>query len=116
MATKQSTIFSTNAKTDTSGISAKSPRYGYAGQSLPPKDVAGGELYLGAIDDVNRIARKDKALSSPANMRKAAGYVNQGLSTDHAFDVVGQEVLCMPDKTDVLKASAKLVKSLKGKD
>ena len=113
MAIKQSTIFSTNPKMDTSGVSAKSPRYGYAGQPLPPKDVAGGSLYLEAIDESEVGSNKMKSLSTPNNMKKAAGYVNQGLSPDHAFDVVGQEVLCMPDKVDVLKAAVKAVKGKK---
>jgi len=109
MATKQSTVFSTNPKMDTSGISAKSPQYGYMGQPLKPKDVAGGKLYMEAIDECESGYNKTNALSTPANMKKAAEYVNQGLSPDHAFDVVGRETLNMPDAVDVVKTAAKML-------
>lgn len=107
MATKQSTIFSTNPKMDTSGISAASPQYGYMGQALTPKPVAGGKLYMEAISEQD--GGKASALTSQANMKAAAGYVNQGLSCDHAFDVVGRDNLHMPDKVDVIKAATKAV-------
>ena len=109
MATKQSTIFSTNPKMDTSGISAKAPQYGYMGQPLKPKDVAGGKLFLEAVDECESGKSKANALSTPENMKKAASYVNQGLSVDHAFDVVSRETLNMPDKVDVIKTAAKLL-------
>ena len=107
MATKNSTIFSTNPKMDTSGISASAPQHGYMGQQLQPKPVSGGKLYMEAISEQE--GGKADALTTPQNMRAAAGYVNQGLSCDHAFDVVGKEKLKMPDKVDVVKAVSKSV-------
>lgn len=106
MATKNSTIFSTNPKMDTSGVSASSPQYGYMGQSLQPKPVSGGKLYMEAIKEQE--GGKADALTTPQNMRAAAKYVSQGLSCDHAFDVVGEEKLKVPDKVDVIKATSKL--------
>lgn len=111
MATKNSTIYSTNPKMDTSGVSASSPQYGYMGQSLQPKPVSGGKLYMEAISEQE--GGKTDALTTPQNMRAATGYVNQGLSCDHAFDVVGKEKLRMPDKVDVVKAAAKTVMARK---
>lgn len=107
MATKNSTIFSTNPKMDTSGVSTSSPQYGYMGQSLQPKPVSGGKLYMEAIKEQE--GGKADALTTPQNMRAAAKYVSQGLSCDHAFDVVGEEKLKVPDKVDVIKAVSKSV-------
>jgi hypothetical protein len=42
MATKSSTIFSTNPKMDTSGVKAKMPQMGYDMRPLPPKEITGG--------------------------------------------------------------------------
>lgn len=113
MAGKQSTIFSTNPKMDTSGISATKPRYGYMGQELTPEKISGGDMYKEAICESETGAGKANPLSSNANMKKAAGFISQGLSPDHAFDVVGKEVLHMPDSVDVLKSVVKMVKGKK---
>lgn len=41
MATKSSTIFSTNPKMDTSGVKAKMRQMGYDMRPLPPKEITG---------------------------------------------------------------------------
>lgn len=108
------TIYSTNPKMDTSGIKAEQPRYGYMGQQVGTQVRAGGELYIEAVkaqaDEYGM--SKTKALTSDANLRAAAGYVNQGMSCDHAVDIVSRETMWMPDKVDVVKAGAKAVKRL----
>lgn len=114
MATKTSTIYSTNPKMDTSGISAASPVYGYMGDKIGTKPKPGGYLYMEAIKEQAEGygMGKQNALSTPNNMRSAANLVNQGLSCDHAFDVVGKETMYMPDPVDVVKAGAKAIKKL----
>lgn len=108
------TIYSTNPKMDTSGIKAEKPEYGYMGNRIGSKTKAGGDLYLEAIsgqaDEYGM--GKTKALTSDANMRAAARYVDQGMSCDHAFDIVGRETMWMPDKVDVVKAGAKALKKM----
>ena len=90
MATKQSTIYSTNPKMDTSGISASTSRMGHDMKPLPARKVAGGELYLEAIDEAGS---KVNASTSKANMKKAANLVGQGYSVDHAVDIVAREAM-----------------------
>jgi hypothetical protein len=107
MATKSSTIYSDNPKMDRSGITAERPKYGYMGTQLGTEKVTGGKLYMEGIRE-EEAASKRLALTSNANLRKAAGYVNQGLSCDHAMDVLARETLHMPDRVDVIKATAKM--------
>ena len=53
MATKPTTLYSTNPKMDMSGVRAKMPQMGYDMRPLPPKEVKA------AFDDVIR-AKEDK--------------------------------------------------------
>lgn len=92
--TKSSTIYSENPKMDNTGIRTKSPEFGYLGTKVGGKTVTGGKLYMEAIDESSS---KKAALTSTQNLRKAAGYVGQGYSCDHAVDVVSREVLDTED-------------------
>jgi len=114
MATKTSTVYSTNPKMDTSGISAASPVYGKLGNQIGSKPKPGGYLYEEAISEQadEYGMNKTKALTNPANMRAAAKLVNEGYSCDHAFDIVGKDTMYMPDKVDIVKAAAKSVKKM----
>ena len=117
MATKPSTIYSTNPKMDTSGVSAAKPVYGYQGTQVGTKAVSGGELYGDAIDaqaDEYGMG-KAKRLSTPETMKAAARLVGQGYSCDHAMDIVSKETINMPDNADVVKMSAKLFTKTHGK-
>jgi hypothetical protein len=95
---------------DTSGISAAQPVYGYMGNKIGTKVVSGGELFMDAAEESE--GAKAKSLTTPANMRAAARYVNQGLSCDHAVDIVGKESMHMPDKVDIVKAGVKAIKKM----
>jgi len=107
-------IYSTNPKMDTSGIRAEKPVYGYNGNQIGTSPKAGGEFYLEAIDMQSEEygMGKTKALTSDTNMRAATKLVDQGYSCDHAFDIVGKESMWMPDKADMVKAGAKMVKKM----
>jgi len=107
-------IYSTNPKMDTSGIRAEKPVYGYMGNQIGTKPKAGGEFYLEAISEQSDEygMGKTNALTSDANMRAAASLVNQGYSCDHAFDIVGKESMWVPDKMDIVKAGARMVKKM----
>ena len=111
---KGSTIYSTNPKMDTSGISASTPVYGYQGTQIGTKQKSGGTFYKEAIDEQadEYGMGKENALTKPNNMRAAASLVNQGYSCDHAFDIVGKETMYIPDRTDMIKAGAKVIKKM----
>jgi len=83
MAGKEFTVYSTNPKMDTSGVSAKQPRIGYEMRPLPAKQIAGGTLYLEAIDEGIK--------TNKAGLKKIASLVNTGISVDHAVDIVARE-------------------------
>lgn len=105
-------IYSTNPKMDTSGISAERPVYGYNGAQVGTKTKTGGDLYMEAISEQadEYGMGKTKTLTSDANLRAAASLVNQGYSCDHAVDIVSKDTMWMPDKADIVKAGAKMVK------
>lgn len=107
-------IYSTNPKMDTSGIKAEQPVYGYMGNKVGTREKTGGDLYMEAIKEQSDEygMNKTKALTSDANLRAAAGYVNQGMSCDHAVDIVSRDTMWMPDKVDIAKAGAKAVKKM----
>lgn len=92
MATKASTIYSTNPKMDTSGVKAKMPQYGYDMSPLPPKEVTGGKLYMKALreeEDLN----KTKTITAVPKLKQAAKLVNGGMSPYMAMEVVkGEEI------------------------
>ena len=106
------TIYSTNPKMDTSGIRAERPVYGKLGTQIGSKTKTGGDLYMEAISEQagEYGMSKTKALTSDANMRAAANLVDQGYSCDHAMDIVSKDTMWMPDKADIVKAGAKMVK------
>ena len=106
------TIYSTNPKMDTSGIRAERPVYGKLGTQIGSKTKTGGDLYMEAISEQagEYCMSKTKALTSDANMRAAANLVGQGYSCDHAMDIVSKDTMWMPDKADIVKAGAKMVK------
>ena len=108
------TIYSTNPKMDTSGIKTEQPVYGYMGSQVGTKTKTGGDLYMEAIkEQADEYGMgKTKALTTDANLRAAATYVSQGMSCDHAVDIVSRDTMWMPDKVDVVKAGAKAVKKL----
>ena len=108
------TIYSTNPKMDTSGVKGEQPVYGYMGNKIGTKTKTGGDLYMEAIkEQADEYGMgKAKALTSSTNMRAAAGYVNQGMSCDHAFDIVSRDSMWMPDKVDEVKARAKVIKKM----
>lgn len=112
MATKVSTVYSTNPKMDTSGVSAQKPVYGYMGQQIGTKPVAGGTFYQEAVyeqcDDYG--FRKDNSLTDKARMQAAARFVDKGFSVDHAFDIVSKDNMAMPDPVDMMKRAVKSVK------
>lgn len=97
---------------DTSGIRAEKPEYGYMGKKIGTKTKTGGDLYMEAVkEQADEYGMgKTKAITSSDNLRAAAKYVNQGMSVDHAMDIVSRDSMWMPDKVDVVKAAAKLVK------
>jgi len=95
MATKTSTVYSTNPKMDTSGVSAASPVYGKLGNQIGSKPKSGGYFY-------------EEAVSEQAG-EYGMGKVN---TCDHAFDIVGKDTMYMPDKVDVVKAGAKAIKKM----
>ena len=105
-------IYSTNPKMDTSGISAEQPVYGRLGTRIGSKTKTGGDLYMEAISEQadEYGMGKTKALTSDANLRASASLVNQGYSCDHAVDIVSKDTMWMPDKADIVKAGAKMVK------
>lgn len=109
MATKPTTLYSDNPKMDKSGISAQREVYGYMGTVIDRKQVTGGKLYMESVKERESFAKKD-AVTGQQALRRAAGYVNQGLSCDHAVDIVQKDKLNMPDRVDILKASIKSVK------
>jgi hypothetical protein len=107
-------IYSTNPKMDTSGIKAEQPVYGYMGNKIGTREKTGGDLYMEAVKEQSDEygMNKTKALTSDANLRAAARYVNQGMSCDHAVDIVSRDTMWMPDKVDIVKAGAKAVKKM----
>ena len=107
-------IYSTNPKMDTSGIRAEKPKYGYMGNQIGSETKTGGDLYMEAIkEQADEYGMgKTKALTNANNMRAAANYVNQGMSCDHAMDIVSRDTMWMPDKVDIVKAGAKAVKKM----
>jgi hypothetical protein len=87
-------IYSTNPKMDTSGITAKQPRSEWVptkngGKEVPlePKLVTGGMLYKKGLMEQENF-RKDKTITRPDMLRKAAQMVNQGTSPKHAMDLL----------------------------
>jgi hypothetical protein len=83
------------------------------GNQIGSKPVAGGSIYMEAIDEAE--GGKTKSLTTTAMLRTTARYINQGLSVDHAVDIVSKDSMHMPDKVDVVKAAAKTVmKATKG--
>ena len=92
MATKSSTIFSTNPKMDTSGIRAKMPQMGYDMRPLPPKEITGGKLYMKALreeEDFN----KTQTITNVPKLKQAAKLVNGGTSPYMAMEIVkGEEM------------------------
>ena len=109
MATKPTTLYSDNPKMDRSGISARRPVYGYMGNVIDRKEVTGGKLYMESIKERESMAKKEQ-VTSPQSLRRAASLVNQGLTCDHAVDVVQKDKLHMPDKVDMLKAAIRSAK------
>lgn len=90
MATKSSTIFSTNPKMDTSGVRAKMPQVGYDMRPLPAKDISGGKLFMKALqeeDDLN----KTKTITNIPKLKQAAKLVNGGTSPYMAMEIVSGE-------------------------
>lgn len=90
MATKQSTIYSTNPKMDSTGITATTKEYGHDMKPMKGKTITGGKLYMEAIDEAGA---KANAITSTANLKRAASLVGQGYSCDHAVDIVAREPL-----------------------
>lgn len=104
MATKPTTLYSDNPKMDRSGITAERPVHGYMGNVIDRKKVTGGKLYMESVKERESMAKADPVTSQQA-LRRAAEFVNQGLSCDHAVDIVQKDKLHMPDKVDVLKSA-----------
>lgn len=94
MATKPYTLYSDNPKMDESGITAKRDIFGYMGQKVGSKTVTGGKLYMEAVSESSS---KKMALTSKANLKKAAKYVGQGYGCDHAIDIVSKEAMHSED-------------------
>lgn len=98
MATKASTMYSTNPKMDRSGITAKQPRSEYVltkdkmkEVKLEPRTVTGGMLYKKGLYQQEDF-RKDKTITRPEMLREAASMVNQGTNPKHAMDVLEEKV------------------------
>lgn len=99
MATKSSTMYSTNPKMDGSGITAKQPRSEYVPTNngmgkevkLEPRTVTGGMLYKKGLMEQENF-RKDKTITRPETLREAAKMVNQGTSPKYAMDVLEDRV------------------------
>ena len=98
MATKPSTMYSTNPKMDGSGITAKQPRSEYVptktgGKEVPltPRTVTGGMLYKKGLMQQEDF-RKDRAITRPESLREAAKLVNQGTSPKSAMDMLEERV------------------------
>ena len=98
MATKVSTLYSTNPKMDRSGVTAKQPRSEYVHTKnavkevkLEPRTVTGGMLYKKGLKEQENF-RKDKTITRPEMLREAASMVNQGVSPKHAVDVLEEKV------------------------
>ena len=98
MATKSSTMYSTNPKMDRSGITAKQPRSEYENTKtgvkevkLEPRTVTGGMLYKKGLYQQEDF-RKDKVITSPDKLREAASMVNQGINPKSAMDVLEEKV------------------------
>jgi hypothetical protein len=99
MATKLSTMYSTNPKMDGSGITAKQPRSEYVPTKngmgkevkLEPRTVTGGMLYKKGIMEQENF-RKDVAITRPEMLREAAKMVNQGTSPKYAMDMLEEKV------------------------
>jgi len=97
MATKPSTMYSTNPKMDQSGITAKQPRSEYVptkngGKEVPltPRTVTGGMLYKKGVMEQENF-RKTETITRPEMLRKAAGMVNQGTSPKYAMDMLEEQ-------------------------
>lgn len=97
MATKQSTMYSTNPKMDGSGITAKEPRSEYVvtkngGKDVPltPRTVTGGMLYKKGLMEQENF-NKTKTITRPEMLRKAATMVNQGTSPKYAMDILEEQ-------------------------
>jgi len=98
MATKPSTMYSTNPKMDGSGITAKQPRSEYVptktgGKEVPltPRTVTGGMLYKKGLMQQEDF-RKDRAITRPESLREAAKMVNQGTSPKYAMYALEERV------------------------
>ena len=98
MATKPSTMYSTNPKMDGSGITAKEPRSEYVPSKnggkevkLEPRTVTGGMLYKKGLMEQENF-RKDVTITRPEMLRQAAGMVNQGTSPKYAMDLLEEKV------------------------
>jgi hypothetical protein len=99
MATKASTIYSTNPKMDTSGIKAKMPQFGYDMSPLPPKEIAGGKLYMKALREEEDFS-KAKAITTTPKLKQAAKLVSGGMSPYMAMEVVSREEMDMGGSSD----------------
>lgn len=80
MATKPSTIYSTNPKMDRSGITVKQPDIDWIpGEKLPPSTVTGGMLYKNGVMEQENF-RKTEVITSQPMLKKAAKMVAGGMS------------------------------------
>lgn len=92
MATKPSTMFSTNPKMDGSGITARMPQMGYDMKPLPPKEVTGGKLFMKALREEDNL-NKTQTITNVPKLKQAAKLVNGGMSPYTAMEVVkGEEM------------------------
>jgi hypothetical protein len=101
MATKLSTMYSTNPKMDGSGITAKQPRSemvqtktGVKDVKLEPRTVTGGMLYKKGLMQQENF-QKSKVITSQDKLRQAAQMVNQGTSPKYAMDILEEKVEAM---------------------
>lgn len=98
MATKTYTMYSTNPKMDTSGITAKRPRSEFVptkngGKMVPlePQVVTGGMLYKKAVKEQENF-RKDRAITQTKSLKEGAAMVSAGTSPYMAMDILEERV------------------------
>lgn len=97
MATKTSTLYSTNPKMDNSGITAKQPRSafvfpknGIKEVKLEPRIVTGGMLYKKGLMEQEDFC-KTKTITRPEMLRQAASMVNQGIPPKYVMEVLEEK-------------------------
>jgi len=98
MATKISTIYSTNPKMDQSGVTARQPRSemvptknGFKEVKLEPRVVTGGMLYKKGLMEQENF-RKTETITRPEMLRQAAQMVNAGTPPKYAMDALEEKV------------------------